>query len=243
MRWLSQRDLDAEAPLRLFAFPHAGSGAAGFYRWKRLLAPLIAVCPVLLPGRESRFAEPSMTSATDIIAALRSELPLDKPYVLYGHSMGSLLASECARALPRTGLQAPRALLVSGRNAPETSAVSHGMLHALSDSALTEALRIRYGTHGTELLDDPELRALFLPVVRADLQVAESYRPVPVEPLQCPVHAFAGRHDSSVTIQGLQAWASTTTAAFTAERLPGDHFFHFGEGQAALLDAIRGLIC
>ena len=243
MHFLSERDLEAEAPARLFCFPHAGSGAAGFYRWKRLLAPRMAVCPVLLPGREARFAEAPATSLQAVVVPLLEELSqaLDRPYALFGHSMGSLLAYECARGLPRTGPHAPAVLFASGRNAPN-ALPGHDRLHALGDAALTETLRERYGTHGAGLLDDPELRALFLPTVRADLQVVETYRHEAGHPLQCPVQAFAGSADASVSKNGLEAWAAVTTGAFGAQRLPGDHFFHFGEGQAALQAAITALL-
>ena len=178
-----------------------------------------------------------MTSATDIVAALLAELPLDVPYALYGHSMGSLLAYECALALPRVGQQAPVSLFVSGRNAPSAQ-VRHDTLHTLEDAALIKALRARYGTHGAGVLDDVELRELFLPIVRADLQVVETYSAGSSEPVRCPVQAFAGIDDASVSVAGLEAWAATSSGVFIAQRLPGDHFFHFGEGQVALVHHI-----
>jgi hypothetical protein len=60
--WLAERDIRLGARVRLFCLPHAGSGSAAFYRWKRLL-PGIDVCPVLLPGREMRLSEESRVDA------------------------------------------------------------------------------------------------------------------------------------------------------------------------------------
>ncbi len=246
MKWFSERDLAVNARVRLFCFPHAGSGAAGFYRWKRLLPPWIAVCPVLLPGREARFAEPAAVSAAEIVAAVAGELEgalPQLPFAVYGHSMGSLLAFEWARTLPREGPCAPVALFVSGRDDPGhtagSSAPEGAPLHTLDDAALVAALRRRYGDHGAGLLDDPELRAMFLPGVRADLGLVETYRAAAGEPLRCPLAAFAGSEDGHVSEAGLRGWAAVTSGGFTSGRLPGDHFFHFGAGQAEWLRVLE----
>src|ERR1700734_2474342 len=105
MRFVSEKDL-AEPGVRLFCLPHAGSGAAGFYRWKRAgLFEIagIAVCPVMLPGREARLAEPAMLSVGEIVSGLLEELQgeMAQPYAIFGHSMSALIAFEWARALER----------------------------------------------------------------------------------------------------------------------------------------------
>lgn len=238
MRWVGEQDVQA-AGVRLFCLPHAGAGAAGYYRWKRLLPASIAVCPVQLPGRERRMAEPALTSAqwvaAEILAATRGLLA--EPYAVYGHSMGSLLAYELVRQIAAAGLPGPVRLLVSGRNAPQLAAPHQG-LHLLGDAAFLAALRERFGGAQDEVLADPELRAMFLPILRADLQVVETYQHVAAEKLACPIAVFAGVDDQSVNAAGLHAWAELTSAGTTVERLPGEHFCHFGAGQKDLLAAI-----
>ncbi len=238
MRWVSEQDLKAPG-VRLFCLPHAGAGAAGYYRWKRLLPSTIAVCPVQLPGRERRLTEPAVTEAkalvSHVLAATRDFLA--EPYAVFGHSMGALLAYEFARQIAAAGLPGPTWLIVSGRNAPQL-APPHQGLHLLGDQAFLEALRQRYGGSQDEVLADPDLRALFLPVLRADLQVVETYAAEALPKLSCPVAAFAGEQDHSVTDAGLEAWAKVTNAGASWERLPGDHFCHFGAGQTALLAAV-----
>jgi surfactin synthase thioesterase subunit len=237
MEWVSANDLRAPG-LRLFCLPHAGSGAAGFYRWKRLLPASIAVCPVQLPGRERRMAEAPYGSATAIAAALlaATRAALGEPYAVFGHSMGALLLFEFARQIAAESLPAPVFLFASGRNAPQL-APPHRGLHLLEDDAFLAALRARFGGSQEEVLADPELRALFLPILRADLQVVETYE-FGGDKLKCPVAAFAGENDVSVTDVGLAAWEGVTSATASHQRLPGDHYYHFGAGQALLLEAI-----
>jgi surfactin synthase thioesterase subunit len=247
MKWLSERDLAAPG-VRLFCLPHAGSGSAGFYRWKRLLSPQIAVCPVMLPGREARLSEPPLQRVMDMVGQLHAEArtALDRPYVIFGHSMGSLLAYEWARQIAADDLRLPEALFVSGRNAPQWPS-GHSGLHALDDEALVLALRDRYGGAPDVLLDDAELREIFLPILRADLAAVETYQHVPGLALRHPVVAIAGDVDRSVSDAGLNAWKDTAARQFEAKRITGDHFYpfearHFDAEEAGGQDALLKLI-
>ena len=200
--WISPRDLDAPG-VRLFCLPHAGSGAAGFYRWKRLLPASIAVCPVLLPGREARLGRPALTDWVSIVDELAAQVGphVDRPYAIFGHSMGALLAYEWARrAVP-----APLCLFASGRKAPQME-TSHRGLHRLPEDQFVRELKRRYGGEPEALLADPELRDVFLPILRSDLQVVESYDWEPGPGLAFEVCAMAGLEDRSVSDEGLARW-------------------------------------
>ncbi len=238
-RWVSGRDLRPDARLRLFCLPHAGSGAAGFYRWKAVLRGRgIDVCPVLLPGRESRLGEWPIDSVDEVVGGLmqESEGLLERPYAIFGHSMGALLAFGWARAIAREACPKPACLFVSGRDAPQTA--SGPRLHALGDKQFLEAVDRRYGGDSAGLLNDPELRAIFLPILRADLALVEDFRYVAGPKVDFPVVALAGEEDASVTSAGLAGWGELTRREFHCERLPGGHFYHLAEGQAKLLALI-----
>jgi surfactin synthase thioesterase subunit len=223
--------------MRLFCLPHAGSGAAAFYRWKRDL-PSIDVCPILLPGREARLSEASCEDASELVDALLEAVApyLDVPFAIFGHSMGALLAYEWALRLQDAGLRQPLCLFVSGRNAAHLP-FGHRELHRLDDSRFVEELRIRYGGSST-LLEDAELREVFLPILRADLRLVETYRHGAEELLDCPIMAFAGLEDASVSPAGLTGWGDLTRGGFVEHRFEGDHFFHVGAGRDMLLEAI-----
>jgi medium-chain acyl-[acyl-carrier-protein] hydrolase len=236
MTWLSQRDLAEPANVRLFCLPHAGSGAAGFYRWKRLLPPTIAVCPVMLPGREARISRPSLTSVTAIVDALHAEARphLARPYAIFGHSMSALIAFEWARRIQQENLPQPLCLFVSGRNAP-TETPGHRDLHRLADEDMVRELGRRYGGDADLILNEPDLREVFLPIIRADLTVVETYNFIEGPPLECPVRALAGVDDHSVSPQGLTNWSRISSPNFAERRLTGDHFYHLGASQSELL--------
>lgn len=237
--WISARGRTDGARIRLFCLPHAGAGTAMYNIWKRFLPAFVEVCPVQIPGRESRLAEPSYTDCARLIADMTTALAghLDRPYAIFGHSMGALLTLDLARSLRSSGLPQPSYLFVSGRNATHIP-MKHGSIHQMDDGEFLAALATRYGGLPEEILNTPELLDLYLPILRADLTLLETHRYAPLAPLNCPIAAFSGDDDPNVTTEGLEAWAEHTTGEFDAKWFEGGHFYLSGTSRAALLQFI-----
>ena len=107
------------AKVQLFCFPHAGGGIAHYHRWGRLLPDSIAILPVNLPGRESRFNEPAIDDVHSLIDRMAPEIieSIREPFALFGHSMGGLIAYELAIRLREHNLT-PLVFFVSASRAP-----------------------------------------------------------------------------------------------------------------------------
>lgn len=216
--------------VQLFCLPHAGAGASSYRDWPELLAPDIEVIPVQFPGRESRHREPALHSAAELVAELRAPLAsrAGRDFALFGHSMGALLSYELAHELSALG-KPPRHLFVSGLGSPHLPPAGP-RLHDLPDAELLAVIAKLEGT-SPEVLAQPELVRLLLPLFRADLEVWETYVPHR-GPLQVPVTALGGRHDPSVSLDMLSAWRSLTSAEFQLSVFDGGHFYHHAAPDA-----------
>lgn len=214
----------ASARVRLFCFPHAGAGVAAYRAWRPLLPPDVELALVHLPGREARLAEPPATSMDALLDDLAPALAphAARPYALFGHSMGALLAHETARRLLAAGHAPPARLFVSGHRAPHLPD-PRGALHERPDRELLPELE-RLGGTPRELLDHPEMMALVLPVFRADLALCASRPRAPAPPLPCAITAFAGADDPVAPPASVGAWDSYGSG-FRLHVLPGGHFF------------------
>ncbi|HZF09900.1 MAG TPA: thioesterase II family protein [Thermoanaerobaculia bacterium] len=224
-RWLAYREPNPRARLRLFCFPYAGGGASVYRGWGASLPSDVEVCPVQLPGRESRLRDPAFTHMEPLIEALMGVLPtyLDLPFAFFGHSMGGLISFELARELRRRGGPQPFHLFVSGRRSPELPAREEP-IHDLPEPEFIEKLRELNGTP-EEVLQHAELMRLLTPILRSDFSINENYTFKEEAPLDMGISAFGGLGDEEVTKDDVAAWAKHTRGRFRMRMLPGDHFF------------------
>ncbi|MGW2422081.1 thioesterase II family protein [Streptomyces sp. NPDC001709] len=226
----------APAPIaRIVCLPHSGGTTAGYDAWAGELLPAVELLAAQYPGHGDRFGEPLSTHVRALSAELSSELlrlpPL--PTVLFGHSLGALVAYETAltlSALDRT----PCGLLVSSCPAPGVEGrVRAGLL---SDGELWSLICSLDGIDPA-VADQPELVEALLPVLRADITAHEDYRPEPrVVPLSCPVRCYHGMQDPLVDTALLTGWASVTTGPFSMLEREGHHFHPFQNAEDLLTD-------
>jgi medium-chain acyl-[acyl-carrier-protein] hydrolase len=225
------------AALRLFCFPYAGGGALVYRNWGEILPRDIDVCAVQLPGRGNRLRESPFNRMTQVVEAVGREIVplLDRPYALFGHSMGAIISFELARLLRRDGLSAPTHLFASGHKAPQIPK-TEPFTYNLPQAEFIEELQRLNGTP-KEVLDHPELMQIMIPLLRADFESIQTYSYKDEPPLDCPITALDGLHDPGMGRETLEPWREQTTAAFNLRMFPGDHFFLHAE-RASLLRVI-----
>lgn len=223
----------------LLCFPYAGGSPYLFMDWVARLRPEIRVAGVQLPGKGTRLTESPLRTAEEAVAEVAANFPdlEDRGFALYGHSLGAIFALELARSLCRRGGPRPRHLFVGGAKPPQLGP-TRPPLSALPDPEFLEAVQKRYGGIPAKILEQEEILALFLPSLRADFVIYESYICAQQPPLDCPISAFAGESDSLVPASMMQGWGVHTSQAFDLSILPGGHFF-LQESRDALIMRIR----
>ncbi|MEV0275646.1 alpha/beta fold hydrolase [Streptomyces sp. NPDC050610] len=238
--WLLRFPPRPDAKVRLVCLPGAGSSASMYYPWSTAFPPEVEVCAVQLPGRGGRLREEPyrrMEPLADALAeVVRAEC--DRPLVLFGHSLGALIAYEVAARLRDRHGGGAAALMVAAHKAPHLGS-ARVSVNDLTDHDLL-AFIDRLGGTSPAVLARPEIRALALPALRADFELDYTYAYRERPPLAIPVSAFGGTADAIVSEAELAAWEPLTTGAFTHRQLSGDHFFLTAPEGAAMLSLMRG---
>lgn len=234
--------VEAAMPTKLVCLPFAGAGASFYYPWTELADQALEVVPLQLPGRERQIdIEPYRDlhrAVEGLLADLRGVLSRPERVTLFGHSLGAVLAYELAHRLAAMpGVEVDR-LFVSGSPAP-------GIRRSRRATGLPDEdflLRVKeFAGYHDDALDDPELRELILPTLRADVEMHENYVPSTEAPLAMPITSIRGSEDELVTVDDAASWASVTSREFDLTELPGGHMY-LTESAAALLHMIASTV-
>ncbi|MEU7580885.1 alpha/beta fold hydrolase [Streptomyces sp. NPDC041068] len=234
--WTVRRHRRPDAAVSLFCFPHAGGSPGEYVRWADDL-PDVQVWGVHLPGRTTRQDEPPFSHVGPLVDALVTAVPFDGdgPFVLFGHSLGALLAFETAQELRRRGRRGPDRLIVSSCPAPPLPVFGEPV-HLLPDEALLSEIERRWGEPLDHLRAHPDLRADALNSFRTDFALLGSYLPTADAPLTCPVTAFAGTDEPGADTIG--GWSRHTTGPTDIRLVPGGHFY-FRDSRTEALSLVR----
>jgi medium-chain acyl-[acyl-carrier-protein] hydrolase len=235
--WLPRYGPRATARLRLFCFPYSGGNSFIFRNWQARLPQAVELCAVQLPGRAARLKEQPFSHLKPLVEAVAAAISpaFDKPFAFFGHSMGALISFELARFLRRRQMPQPVHLFVSGRRGPQVPDTDPPF-HDMPEPEFIKELRRLNGTPG-ELFEHEELMQVFIPLLRADFSVCQTYVYTPEPPLDCSITAYGGAADPEIRDERLQAWREQTTALYHARIFPGDHFF-LNTAQEQVLKAL-----
>jgi acyl transferase domain-containing protein/NADPH:quinone reductase-like Zn-dependent oxidoreductase/surfactin synthase thioesterase subunit len=223
--WLIRGNSDPDANVRLFCFHSMGVGASLYTRF--LMDPPAGydIFAIQTPGRENRAHEPALDTVDGLVAEIVRELTpwLDKPFVVWGHSFGGIVAYEVLKQLRREQKQAPLSLLITGTVAPELIRIWQHREVMLK--ALVAENNAEYLLSLSRYVEDAEFIRSILPIMRKDTPLLMNYRYQPEERFHFPILAFGARQDDMVYLDEISPWANQTTARFELREVAGDHWF------------------
>lgn len=224
--WIKYGNKNPDAKIRLFCLPYAGASASIYNKWQNEFGKLIEVQPIQLPGRENRYEEKYDTNVKDLVQniSVGIEQFLDKPFAIFGHSMGAILAYELSCEIYKRYAKKLTALFVSACRCPEQMSDYKPIIHNLPDDEFFKAVQGYNGIH-PEFLQSKEFIQYFIPILRNDFKTVETYTYEKKSQLECPIIAYCGINDSNILTDQVIKWQDYTSDKFSYKIFEGDHFF------------------
>jgi len=213
---------------KLICLPYAGAGASFYRPWTALAGDALEIVPLQLPGRERLIDEEPYRDAHQavdgLLAQLREQLGDGDGHqvALFGHSLGAVLAYELAHRLVEEPGVELRHVFVSG--SPEPARGRERRATGLSDEEFLARVGDFAGYHHPAL-DDPEMREMILPALRADVEMHESYEPSTDSPLDAPLTVVRGEDDDLVGYDDAESWSKVAGRDFEHVEVPGGHMY------------------
>jgi surfactin synthase thioesterase subunit len=89
-----------------------------------------------------------------------------------------------------------------------------------------------YGGTPRDVLGNPQLTELYLPILRADMRLNEEYASAAGrDRIRCPLYVLRGRDDGYVGQDDVDGWSEHTASGFGVETFDGGHFFLADRGR------------
>lgn len=238
--WVVRSRPNEQAALRLFCFPYAGGAASVFRQWQASVPEEVEICAVQLPGREYRIGEAAYRRIPDLLNSLTEAIApyLDRPFALFGHSMGALISFALARHLRQTLGKLPTRLYLAAYRAAHLPNPNIKIYHLPS-----EVFRVVLRAEGIPeaVLQNEELIQAMLPTLRADFELCDTYDYREDLPLECPLTVYGGLDDVRVRASDLEAWRMHCSGPFNLKLFPGSHFFLHSAQYLLLAELSRDL--
>lgn len=236
--------------MKLFCLPFAGGTKRAYASWNKFDSPSFEIEAIEIKGRGERFGQAfyhDFAEAIEDIYSIIKDKISNEPYALFGHSMGTLLAFELYYKLITEGNQSPQHIFFSGRQSP---IVKDNMFVSSSMPDDEFAAKIMaLGGIQEELSQSKELMAYYLPILKNDIRIMESYAfKERSEKIKCKISVLNGIDDK---IDGEQktTWADLCEQHSRSYYFTGGHFFindHIEKIvniiKSELLPELRGLL-
>ena len=211
---------------KLICIPYSGGSSEVFARWDDVLGGSFKVLKFDYPKLEFGCFDGSNQKLDDLVYDVLNIIKgVNGPYAIFGHSMGAVITYLAASKTKAMGFPDPTHVILSGFEPPHIYFARHNEAHKLSDDSFIEVLK-KMESIPKALLENPRALKLYLPAIRHDFYLLESYnfRPDRLS-LGSKVAVFIGKDDPITQNVQRSEWLKYSTDACEIYDFEGNHFF------------------
>lgn len=225
--------------MKLICFPHAG-GLASYYNFLRNMKD-VNVILYEYSGRAGKLNEADYTNFQDAVGRISKEvnqIAAAEDYAIFGHSMGAYIAYEVALMMQNKYMKPAKWLFVSGQASP----IRYKKVDIIEDNVKFLSYISRLGGIDKEIINNTELSNLFLPVIRRDFEMYNTYKPTQEGCiLDTKVYALYGKDDLAFDTEYIDEWKAVAKNYLGSKQFKGDHFY-FKENKDEIVNYLETII-
>lgn len=217
---------------QMFCLPYAGGSSSIYRGWIFQLKSSIKIELIEYAGRGSRFCDTYFRSIEEAAedASVQIRKRCKGNYVIFGHSMGCLVALETIFILTKQQAILPRAVIMAATRPPHLMCKDR-KLGTLSKAELMQKIA-SMGQMELEVLASKELYEIISEILYADVQMFTKYkRQYEDGKIDIPLLALAGDNDNEAPAEDMKEWRYYTSKSFECHTLNGNHFFPFNNSE------------
>ncbi len=234
-KWLIKNSSGKKAKKQLFLFHDAGGSVRLFENWSNIIDDSVEILTIQLPGRDNREDEEPLNNADNLLdnlVPLMNEA-ITGQFIIFGHSMGGLLAFEVARRLQNDYNKVADSLIVSGT--PCLKHYNNVFVNNIIEKDYSNEQLLSLITKGDQSkmqLDNDSVKK-FANTLRNDFQLIYNYNYKKQPKLQCSIVAIHAKYDDRVNINDVKKWYSETEKDFDFIEVEGGHNYVYDNSNTA----------
>lgn len=215
--------------MKMYCFPYAGGVKSNFYDWSNAFSDICDIIPLEYKGHGERFTEDHYANLDEAALDMYNQIAANKPdyYILYGHSLGSMVALLTAELLEKNYSKKPKALIVGGMR-PAHLKYRDKQLHQLPKDDFIKHI-FELGQTDEEIMNEPELVDIIYEIMHNDVMIEEKYVYNTNEHniINIPMIVMTGCEDDEAPLSDMKEWNIYTKSRFYIKEFNSDHFFPF----------------
>lgn len=209
--------------MKIIVFTHAGGNKYSYNKFYENSDHFIVI---EYNGRGTRTNKPFVDNidllVVELYERILSQNLLLGDYIIFGHSLGALVSYLLCQKIRDKGGNNPKRLILSGKK--HFRKQNRKMISTLPDSKFWSEV-IALGGIPDEMMNHPELIDYYLPILRNDFKLVESFQYKEHAKLTFPIDIFFGSEEASD--EDMEGWLDESTEKVTITKLEGNHFFIF----------------
>lgn len=217
----------------LYCIPYAGGSAKSLSNVTFRLKEIVDIHILELPGRGERRYEPLNTNLNSIIDEFYQKIVHNsgnsqQKIILWGHSMGAVIAFLLAEKLTKSGFDNFSGLIVSSMTSPLSNSRSERKLHLLPEDEFLQYFEKLVPSVKADSRMRDILYERMKHIVRADIEALEN---VKVEnwnllKIDSPIYVMYSLEDEIMTNgKDFESWSLNTNSYSKYYKIKGGHFF------------------
>ena len=223
-KWFSRYRMSDEVKLQILCFPYAGGSESIYSKWIDHIKGDIEIIAICLPGRARRFTDPPHCSVVELVNELFPDVEaiLKKPYVIFGHSMGSKIGYELLKKIVANNLTLPKKFIASACVAPSVNEQDKS-LWKMPDQEFLEAVVSMNGIP-EEVASNVKFMSFLTPMLKNDFKMSCSYFDQCSPKLEVEAHVVYGTFDR-LPEDHVSQWCMHFCGRTYFYPIEGDHFY------------------
>ena len=166
--------------MKVFCLPPAGGSAANYIKYVQKSDHYVTFIPIEYPGHGALLKHNALEDMSSLVKYVAKKIAdyLSKTddFIIFGHSMGAMIAYEIAQHLDKNKDDRIRHVFFCGCVSPACIIDTYNKYVLMSDDDFVEQIHA-FGGIKKEMMNNSVFREVFLKILRTDFRIISEYIP------------------------------------------------------------------